>query len=91
MELRVRNVDPICIKKIDELAKRKGISRSRFLKNLIENFCDRATISQYKKEMDETTAALKLAVEKNTQTLERFMKIFSATESDFNGSVYSKR
>ncbi|KEK22052.1 hypothetical protein [Bacillus gaemokensis] len=36
MEIRIREVDPIAVKKIDEIAKRKGISRQKFLKNQIE-------------------------------------------------------
>ncbi|SFQ85791.1 hypothetical protein [Priestia endophytica] len=32
MEIKVRNVDPVAVKKIDELAKEKGISRQEFLK-----------------------------------------------------------
>ncbi|PEI89828.1 hypothetical protein COM11_15930 [Bacillus pseudomycoides] len=36
MEIRIREVDPIAVKKIDEMAKRKGLSRQRFLKGQIE-------------------------------------------------------
>jgi len=36
MEIKVRNVDPIAIKKIDEMAKEKKISRQEFLKGQIE-------------------------------------------------------
>ena len=35
MDLKVRNVDPVAIKKIDELAKAKGISRNEYLKKYI--------------------------------------------------------
>ncbi|PEB80471.1 hypothetical protein COM95_15985 [Bacillus cereus] len=36
MEIRIREVDPIAVKKIDEIAKRKGLSRQKFLKDQIE-------------------------------------------------------
>ncbi|MBU8589432.1 hypothetical protein Q8G31_24855 [Priestia megaterium] len=36
MEIKVRNVDPIAVKKIDEIAKRKNISRQEFLKGQLE-------------------------------------------------------
>ncbi|MGR9527509.1 hypothetical protein ACSS31_27920 (plasmid) [Priestia megaterium] len=36
MEIKVRNVDPIAVKKIDEMAKRKNISRQEFLKSQLE-------------------------------------------------------
>lgn len=35
MDIKVRNVDPVAIKKIDELAKAKGISRNEYLKKYI--------------------------------------------------------
>ncbi|CAM4147638.1 hypothetical protein [Bacillus paramycoides] len=36
MEIRIREIDPIAVKKIDEIAKRKGLSRQKFLKAQIE-------------------------------------------------------
>ncbi len=36
MEIRIREVDPIAVKKIDEIAKGKGLSRQKFLKDPIE-------------------------------------------------------
>ncbi|MGG3528698.1 hypothetical protein COM13_19285 [Bacillus pseudomycoides] len=36
MEIRIREVDPIAVKKIDEMAKRKGLSRQQFLKGQVE-------------------------------------------------------
>ncbi|PEZ02520.1 hypothetical protein CN326_20040 [Bacillus sp. AFS018417] len=36
MEIRIREVDPVAVNKIDEMAKRKGISRQKFLKGQIE-------------------------------------------------------
>ncbi|AWG44243.1 hypothetical protein BEH_24955 (plasmid) [Priestia filamentosa] len=36
MDILLRNVDPVAVKKIDELAKEKGISRQEFLRGQIE-------------------------------------------------------
>ncbi|WP_240671830.1 transposase, partial [Bacillus thuringiensis] len=36
MNLKIRDVDPVALKKIDEMAKKKGISRQKFLKAQIE-------------------------------------------------------
>jgi hypothetical protein len=36
VDLIVRNVDPVAVKKMDELAKEKGISRQEFLKGQLE-------------------------------------------------------
>ena len=40
MDIKVRNVDPVAIKKIDELAKAKGISRNKY-SNLVNAVVDR--------------------------------------------------
>ncbi|MGH1288360.1 hypothetical protein [Bacillus toyonensis] len=36
MNLKIRDIDPVALKKIDEIAKEKGISRQKFLKAQIE-------------------------------------------------------
>ncbi|MEI2311993.1 hypothetical protein [Bacillus nitratireducens] len=36
MNLKIRDIDPVALKKIDEIAKRKGVSRQKFLKAQIE-------------------------------------------------------
>ncbi|MGU3463205.1 hypothetical protein [Bacillus cereus group sp. BfR-BA-01449] len=36
MNLKIRDIDPVALKKIDEMAKKKGISRQKFLKAQIE-------------------------------------------------------
>jgi len=36
MDMFLRNIDPVAVKKIDELAKEKKISRQEFLKGQIE-------------------------------------------------------
>ena len=36
MDLLLRNIDPIAVKKFDEMAKKKSISRQEFLKSVLE-------------------------------------------------------
>ncbi len=36
VHLKIRDIDPVALKKIDEIAKRKGVSRQKFLKAQIE-------------------------------------------------------
>ncbi|MEX0135112.1 hypothetical protein CN505_08470 [Bacillus cereus] len=50
MEIRIREVDPIAVKKIDEIAKRKGLSRQKFLKDQIEMLA--FFQQQHKREME---------------------------------------
>lgn len=46
MDVCIRKVDPVAIKKIDELAKRKGISRNEYLKKHIEQMAIIKDISE---------------------------------------------
>ncbi len=36
MEIRVRNMNPVAVKRIDEIAKAKGLSRDKFLQGQLE-------------------------------------------------------
>ncbi|WP_338450553.1 ribbon-helix-helix protein, CopG family [Niallia oryzisoli] len=38
MDINVRNVEPVAVKKLDELAKAKGMSRSQYVREMIESF-----------------------------------------------------
>ena len=46
MDVCIRKVDPVAIKKIDELAKRKGISWNEYLKKHIEQMAIIKDISE---------------------------------------------
>ena len=63
VEIKVRNVDSIAVKKIDELAKEKGISRDRFLKGYIE------TLAFYR-EQSSRELHLQNLIEKNIQAMQ---------------------
>ncbi|MFE6139719.1 hypothetical protein [Bacillus sp. NPDC057893] len=62
MEIRIREVDPIAVKKIDEIAKRKGLSRQKFLKDQIEMLA--FFQQQNKREME-----LENLIQKNIHTM----------------------
>ncbi|MED0905199.1 hypothetical protein [Bacillus nitratireducens] len=50
MNLKIRDIDPVALKKIDEIAKRKGVSRQKFLKAQIEMLA--FFQQQHKREME---------------------------------------
>ncbi|MHC5534664.1 hypothetical protein [Priestia megaterium] len=64
MEIKIRNVDPVAIKKIDEIAKRKNISRQEFLKGQIEGLA-------YYREENERETYLTNVLEKNIKIMEK--------------------
>jgi hypothetical protein len=64
MDIFLRNIDPIVVKKFDEMAKKKSISRQEFLKSVLEKVA-------YEKEMSEKEARLEMLVTKNIHVMEK--------------------
>jgi hypothetical protein len=65
MEIKIRNVDPVAVKKIDELAKKQGISRQEFLKNQLE------TLAFFRLE-NNREVHLQNIIDKNILVMEQF-------------------
>ena len=65
MDIKVRELSPVVVQTIDERAKKRGLSRQHYLKELIENYV-------MQKELNETDKAYKTLIEKNTEALHRF-------------------
>ncbi|MEI4623515.1 hypothetical protein KFD70_25030 [Bacillus pfraonensis] len=70
MEVRVRNMNPVAVKRIDEIAKAKGLSRDKFLKGQLE------TLAFYR-EQQNRELYLQQLLEKNIYAME---KCFEAVE-----------
>ncbi|MEH7005179.1 hypothetical protein COK01_26715 [Priestia megaterium] len=68
MEIKVRNVDPIAVKKIDELAKKKKMSRQEFLKGQLE------TLTLFQAQTDREIE-LENLVRFNIQTVEKCTEV----------------
>lgn len=76
MDIIIRNIDPVAVKKIDELAKEKGISRQYFLKGQIETlafFQETTTREMHLTNLIDKNllfmSKMHYAVEQNTKTL----------------------
>lgn len=63
MEVRVRNMNPIAVKRIDEIAKAKGLSRDKFLQGQLE------TLAFYR-EQQNRELYLQQLLEKNIYAME---------------------
>lgn len=65
MELKIKNVDPSAVKKIDELAKRSGVSRQVYLKETLESFAMTEVLTNkekyYEKQLQANTIFLQKA------------------------------
>ena len=71
MEVKIRDLDPMIVKKIDELAHKKGISRNQWLKNILKKFCIHSERSDYEHSAAKTMIALRDLIEKNIEVLNR--------------------
>ena len=64
MEIKIRNVDPIAVKEIDELAKNHKLSRQEFLKGQLETLA-------FFREQVEREDELESLIEKNMIMMEK--------------------
>ena len=64
MDMFLRNIDPIAVKKIDEIAKEKKISRQEFLKGQIE------TLAVFQEQKDRE-AELENLIDRNIKMMEK--------------------
>lgn len=77
MDIKIRNVDPMAIKKIDEWAIEKGLSRQQYLKEHLETFAvndiHSNIIDRYEKQLDANT----LLLEKAEQSINELIHVFT--------------
>lgn len=75
MDVKIRDVDPYAVKKIDEWAKEKGLSRQVYLKNLLESLTTidihSNVIDRYEKQLEVNT----LFLEKTSDTMSELLEV----------------
>lgn len=88
MNISIRNIDPVAIKKIDELAKKKGISRNEYLKMYIQQIAIIKDINEmdnkYSNLVDTITDRLEQAndvIHENNMMMERMIDKLSVIEN----------
>lgn len=69
MDILLRNIDPGAVKRIDELAKKKKLSRNQYLKNYIETLSVLEELKKQEERYVELTKLLAALIEKNTSVL----------------------
>lgn len=74
MDIFLRNIDPIAVKKIDKFAKEKSISRQEFLKSVVEKVA-------YEKEVTEREMRLEWIIEKNTHVMAEMIDAVNRLEN----------
>ena len=88
MNISLRNIDPVAIRKIDELAKKKGISRNEYLKMYIQQIAIIKDINEmdnkYSNLVDAITDRLEQSndvIHENNVMMERMIDKLSAIEN----------
>jgi gamma-glutamylcyclotransferase (GGCT)/AIG2-like uncharacterized protein YtfP len=71
VEIKIRDVDPIAIKKLDEVAKKKKISRQKLLKGIIEMTAFMPEDTKREKELERLLEKNITAMENCYQAMEK--------------------
>lgn len=82
MEVKIRNVEPTAVKKIDELARKKGLSRNEYLKNVIEDFSILEMKDNHVDRMEKQLVANTLLMEKTSNTLDELVSVLKELIDD---------
>ena len=73
MEVKVRDVDPAAVKKVDELAKKQSISRNQFLAALINNFAALEEFKSYQRQYETVINQCLKVIQQNSSTEEKVL------------------
>jgi hypothetical protein len=75
MELKIRNVDPSVVKKIDELAKKSGVSRQVYLKETLESFAMIEVLTNKEKYYDKQLQANTIFLQKASREFDELVGV----------------
>ena len=82
MDLFIRDVDPHAVKKIDEWAKKKKVSRQVYLKELIEKATMLEMISDADNSFEKQLQVNTLFMEKTADSLDNLVEILKELMTD---------
>lgn len=82
MEVKIRNVEPAAVKKINELARKKGISRNEYLKNVLEDFSILEMKDNHVDRMEKQLVANSMLMEKTSNSLDELVSILKELIDD---------
>lgn len=83
MDLFLRNIDVIAVKKIDEMAKKKKLSRNEFLKFHIEKLAHMDAFLEERNRFEESLEMIAGVLEKSIQMLRENQKEMQRMKSIF--------
>ena len=71
MNIIVRGLDPVVVRKIDELAAKKKISRNELLKKYVESFAIRGELREQEERYAQLIDKLAGVIERNTLAMKK--------------------
>lgn len=75
MEIKIRGLNPHAVKKIDELAKEKSLSRNEYLKNIIEELSFLEMKDNINDRMEKQIQINNIVMKKNSESLDELVSI----------------
>lgn len=86
MEIKIRNVDMAAVKKIDQTAKRQGLSRNEYLKRQIEHLALLPELLASEDKYRNLVKEILPVIEKNNRLLEQNNQFYEELLSLLKGS-----
>ncbi|MED2934084.1 ribbon-helix-helix protein, CopG family [Bacillus wiedmannii] len=80
MNVLIRDLDPSIVKRIDELAKAKKISRQEFLHRYISNLAVLQDMKDLQDKHIELQKQSMILIKQNTQTMNRMLRVIEEIE-----------
>jgi predicted acetyltransferase len=75
MEIKARGVEPAAVQKIDELARKQGVSRNFFLVNLINNYAALEEFRNYQKQYEVILDRNLKVIQQNSIIMEKIQRL----------------
>ena len=74
MEIKIRNVEPYAVQKIDELARKQNVSRNSYLKKQLEAIAVMGEIRQIEGRYESLVQSLAEIIKENTTAYEQILR-----------------
>ncbi len=75
MEILIRGIDPAAVKKIDERAKKQGVSRNVYLVNLINNYAALEEFKSFEQRYQDVLDQTLNVIQRNSEILKQAVTI----------------
>lgn len=75
MEIKIRGINPHAVKKIDELAKEKNLSRNEYLKNTLEELSFLQLKDNVNDRLEKQIQANNIFMQRNSNSLDELVSV----------------